>query len=521
MMFRLTFILVILPFLGLTQSRISSAFIDSIVQASMEKFPQAGIGIAVIQDGKVTHSTGYGVISAESGKKTDENTLFAIASNSKAFTATALGMLADQGKLSWTDKVVEHIPEFKMYNPYVTANFTILDLLTHRSGLGLGAGDLMFFPDGADFTVDDVIRSFQYQTPVSDFRTKYDYDNLLYVVAGEVIHRASGKTWDQFVEQEIMAKLGMSTSRGIYQNIDNNTNVAQPHKTENNQIKQISPYTKKDGSLGAAGGIYSNVKELSQWVLMHLNEGRYGNDLKETLISEENHRELWKIHTNLYHNPFGAPIYNTHYKGYGLGFFLEDQNGYSIVSHSGGLPGMLSMVTLIPELKAGIIVLTNTDPGGLSLVTLTNEIKDEIIGAEGLDWLAWAEKRLERRQSEADSVVNAVWAQVESVKNTNMDFDNYAGRYQDDWFGEVVIYEEGDKLWFRSLRSPKLNGQMQYYHANTFAIAWEYQDMNCDAFASFQLDETGKGISISMKGISPDIDFSFDFQDLELRRISD
>jgi CubicO group peptidase (beta-lactamase class C family) len=513
--------LLLIPFASFSQSKVSSEFIDSIVNVSMNKFPQAGVAIGVIQDGKITHLKGYGIASKNSNTSVDENTLFAIASNSKAFTATVLGILVDQGKINWEDKVIDHIPEFRMYDSYVTANFTILDLLTHRSGLGLGAGDLMFFPDGADFTIDDIIASFQHQIPVSDFRTKYDYDNLLYMVAGEVVNRASGKSWDNFVQDEIMAKLGMSKSVGLYQNISNNPNVAFPHKTENNEIIEIGAYSNIDGGFGAAGGIYSNVTDMSKWVQMHLNNGLYGASLNDTLISKSNHKELWKVHTNIKSDPYGWGVYKSHYLGYGLGFLLQDQGGYSVINHSGGLPGMLSMVTMIPELNAGIIVLTNSAPGGLSLVTLTNEIKDEIIGAEEFDWLVWAEERLAHSASEADSVVNAVWEQVEKSKKTKLDFSNYLGRYKDNWFGEVVVYEKDGNLWFKSLRSPKLEGEMKFYKANTFAIAWEYQDMDCDAFISFQLDENGNGTSASMKGISPAIDFSFDFQDLDLIKIID
>lgn len=518
---KLIFLLLLLPAFCFSQGGVSTAFIDSIAAVSLDRFPQAGFAIGVIQDGEVTHLKGYGVASKNTNTPVDENTLFAIASNSKAFTATALGMLADQGKLSWTDKVIDHIPEFRMYDPWVTANFTILDLLTHRSGLGLGAGDLMFFPDGADFTVNDVIASFQYQTPVSDFRTKYDYDNLLFVVAGEVVKRVSGKNWDQFVEEEMMASLGMVNSAGIFQNVSGTKNIAYPHKTENGNVTEFETYTKSDGSLGAAGGIYSSVADMSKWVMMHLNQGVYGEGLQDTLISKNNHRELWKIHTNINYNPFGGGVYNNHYRGYGLGFFLEDQNGYTVVNHSGGLPGMLSMVTMIPELKSGIIVLTNSAPGGLGLVTLTNEIKDELIGTAGIDWMAWAEERLQSTSSEAEAVVNAVWEQVENSKNTPLEHSKFTGTYKDPWFGEVVIFEKEGRLWFRSVRSPKLTGELKYYQGNTFAIAWEYRDMDCDAFATFQLDENGKGTSIAMKGISPAIDFSFDFQDLDLKKVSE
>ena len=192
-----------------------SSQIDSLVQASMGLRPQAGVAIAVVKDGKVVHLKGYGVRSINSGEKVDEHTLFAIASNSKAFTTTALAMLVEEGKITWQDKVVDHIPEFTMYDPYVKENFNIQDLVTHRSGLGLGAGDLMFFPDGSNFSIKDVLKSFQHQMPVSAFRTKYDYDNLLYVVAGELIARVSGMSWAEFVESKIMRPLGMSRSVGV------------------------------------------------------------------------------------------------------------------------------------------------------------------------------------------------------------------------------------------------------------------------------------------------------------------
>ena len=521
-MYKIIFTFLFFPALVFSQAKVSPKFIDSLVNASMKRFPQAGVAIAVIEDGKIAHLKGYGTASINGGDKVDENTLFAIASNSKAFTTTALGILVDQGKLSWNDRVTDHIPEFKMYDPYVTQNFTIVDLLTHRSGLGLGAGDLMFFPDGSNFTIDDVIRSFQFQTPVSDFRTKYDYDNLLYVVAGEVVKRVSGKPWDQFVQDEIMKKLGMQNSKGIYQNITGNTNVASPHSSENNKIEQLEVYTKSDGSLGAAGGIYSSVNDMSKWVIMHLNEGLFGDGMKDTLISPKNHRELWKIHTNIAYNALGSGMYNTHYRGYGLGFNLRDENGFTVVQHSGGLPGMLSMVTMIPELNAGIVVLTNASPGGLSLVTLTNEIKDEILGAAGTDWLEWAESRLNSSSSEADSAVNAVWERVKENKSSTPDPKKFTGTYKDDWFGEVEVVQKDGQLWMQAKKSPKLQGPMYYYEANTFVVAWKFSldsgSDNYDAFAMFQLDETGNAVSIQMKGISPIIDFSYDFQDLNLKR---
>lgn len=249
--------------------------------------PTAGVAVAVIKDNKIIHSKGYGVTSSKTQEKVNENTLFAIASNSKAFTTAALAMLVDEGKLNWLDKVVDYIPEFKMYDSYVTENFNIQDLLTHRSGLGLGAGDLMFFPDGSDFGIKDVLNSFQYQKPTSAFRTKYDYDNLLYVVAGEVVARISGISWAEFVEKNIMKPLGMQRSVGLYQRLKDKSNIAFPHSVENGALKQMGHYLKNDESLGAAGGIYASVNDLSKWMMMHLNNGKYGDDVNKLMISKK------------------------------------------------------------------------------------------------------------------------------------------------------------------------------------------------------------------------------------------
>lgn len=498
---------------------LTSDYIDSLVQHSMELTPHAGMSVAVIQGGEVIHSKGYGIRSVETKEAVNAETLFCIASNSKAFTTTALAMLVDEGKLNWTDKVVDIIPEFKMYDEYVTREFTVVDLLTHRSGLGLGAGDLMFFPDGSDFTIDDVIHSFQYQKPVSSFRTKYDYDNLLYMVAGEVIRRKSGLVWDEFVQERIMKPLGMKHSAGLYPNLKNTDNVAAPHKIEGEELITFDPYVKPGGGFGAAGGIYSSVADLIPWVQMHLNEGVYGDST--VLISHKSHDALWTAQTNMFFDATPEGPYKQHYSSYGLGFQLFDQGGYSIVQHSGGLPGMLSMVTMIPEMDAAIIVLTNCAPGGYSFLSITNEIKDVLIDVDGRDWIEAASNYVSANSFKSNAVVDSVWAQVEANKIYEINYGEYTGTYKDKWFGDVVIEVKDGKLWFTCVRSPKLNGQMQFYEDKTFAIKWEYQDMDCDAFATFSFEDSPVAQGIKMKGISPDIDFSFDFHDLDLRRVQD
>lgn len=497
-------------------AQIASKDIDALVTDALAKFKVAGAAVAVVQDGKVIHQKGYGVIDINTKKPVNEYTNFAIASNSKAFTTMALSILEEEGKLKWTDKVKEHIPEFKMYNDYVTENFNIQDLLTHRSGMGLGVGDLMFFPDGSDFKIKDVLSAFQYFKPVSAFRTKFDYDNLLYLVAGEVIARVSGMSYELFIQKRIITPLQMNHTFAAEDMMKDKSNLAIPHSSESGTIKAIAPFGKQINS--AAGGILSNVADLSKWMMMHLNNGTVGEGVKFNLVSSKNHNEMWTLHTILPTSP--NPRYNSHFNGYGLGWGLSDVKGNLRVTHTGGLPGMLSIVTMYPDLNLGIVVLTNTENGGAGLFSaVSNTIADSYLGLDNFGWTDKFNERMTQERSTGDEVTKKVWEKVESAKNTKVKNADYIGVYEDKWFGKVEVFEKGQQLWFKSYRSPKLNGPMAFYNANSFAIKWEYQDMNCDALAMFALDENGKAQSIKMKGISPNIDFSFDFQDLDLQRV--
>lgn len=497
-------------------AQLTSSKIDSLMQDALKKFKVAGASIAIVKDGKVIHQKGYGVASITTNKPVDEYTNFQIASNSKAFTAAALSILEDEGKLKWTDKVKDYIPEFKMYNDYVTENFNIQDLLTHRSGLGLGVGDLMFFPDGSNFTIKDVVTSFQHFKPVSAFRTKFDYDNLLYLVAGEVIAKLSGMSYEEFIQKRIIEPLQMNNSFAGKSLIKNKNNFAVSHSSESGTIKTIDGFDVQINS--AAGGIFSNVADMSKWMLVSLNKGQYGADLKSTLFSAKNHSEMWRIHTVEEADP--NPRYNSHFSGYGLGWGLEDTKGTLKVSHTGGLPGMLSVVMMYPDLNLGIVILTNTENGGGGLfMAVTNTISDSYLGLDDFGWTDKLIGWMSQGRSADDDVTKKVWEKVKSSKTIKVKNEDFIGVYADKWFGEIEVFEKNKQLWFKSYRSPKLNGPMAFYNANTFAIKWEYQAMNCDAFALFSLDETGKAQSIKMKGISPNIDFSFDFQDLDLKRI--
>lgn len=495
---------------------ITSKQIDSLTELALTTFDVPGIAVAVIKDGKVIHAKGYGVRSLRTMEKVDENTLFGIASNSKAFTAAALGMLIDEGKLKWDDKVIDYIPEFRLYSPYVTEEFTIRDLLTHRSGLGLGAGDLMMFPDGSDFTKADIIHNLRYLKQVSSFRTKFDYDNNLYIVAGEVVARVSGMSWEDFIERRIMQPLKMTSSAASLKRLKDRTNSINPHAPVNGKVQAIDMDWSETAN--AAGGIWSSVTDMSKWLITQMENGKYGDSLSKKLFSEAVHEDMWAPQTII---PARAtPPYNTHFAAYGLGFFLSDVKGYKQVTHTGGLAGIVTQETMIPELKLGIIVFTNQQVGA-AFTAITNTIKDSYLGIKGMDWVKLMHARVVVGEANAKKITDEIWKDIEAQQKSSsgkITIDPFIGVYTDQWFGDVVISVKNGKPWFDSKRSPKLTGELLAYKGNTFIVKWNDRSMDADAFVMFSLDKDGKPSGMKMNAISPLTDFSYDFQDLDFKR---
>ncbi|GAA4792062.1 serine hydrolase [Olivibacter ginsenosidimutans] len=488
---------------------------DSLVNKTLKTFHVPGIALAIIKDNHIIHAKGYGVRSIRTGEPVNEHTAFAIASNSKAFTAVALGLLVDEKKLRWDTKVTDVLPEFKMYDPYVTAEFTIRDLLTHRSGLGLGAGDLMVWPDSADFTKSEIIHNLRYLKPVSSFRTKFDYDNLLYIVAGEVIARLSGMSWEEFIERRILKPLNMTHSAASLSRMADQSNVIDAHALVDGHL-QVIPRQLSEAT-NAAGGINSSVSDMSRWLMMLLNNGKYGQHLEKQLISEHTLREIWSPQT-IYHDD--SP-YHTHFSSYGLGFFLRDECGYFVVEHTGGLAGMVTQVTLIPELKLGIIVFTNQQSGA-AFTAISNQLKDGYYGIIGKDRI---QENFDQEQAwfaKGKSATDSLWKVIEHQReNTTIDLASYVGTYRDDWFGKVDITRHSQHLFFTAQRSPKLKGTLTHYKGNTFIVRWNDRSLDADAYLIFSLNKDGFASSIKMQAISPLTDFSFDFQDLNLKRINE
>ena len=510
------FIILFLGFVSVDAQVITSREIDSLVGITMKTFDVPGIAVAIVKDNKIIHSKGYGVRSLRTKQKVDSNTLFGIASNSKAFTAAALGILVDEKKLKWDDRVIDYIPEFRLYDPYVTYEFTITDLLTHRSGMGLGAGDLMIWPGENNFILSDIIHNLRYLKPVSGFRTKYDYDNLLYIVAGEVVARVSGMSWEDFIEKRIMQPLNMTGSFASYSRIKDKANVIDPHAPVNGVVQVIGRDI--NDISGAAGGIYSNLTDMCKWIIMHMNKGRYGDRLEKQLFSREVHRAMWSSQTII---PVSdSSEYNTHFAAYGLGWRLSDTRGYKQVGHTGGLAGIVTQVTLIPEMKLGIIIFTNQQSGA-AFHSITNSVLDRYFGIEGADRIKQYHEATLRNLANAEKITDEIWKDIDAQQKNIFAkpvYSNYTGTYTDDWFGEITISEKNGKLWFDSIRSPGLTGELLTYKGNTFIVKWNDRSLDADAYVMFYLDNTGKASEIKMKAISPLTDFSYDFHDLNFKR---
>ena len=510
--FKITLALLVLFNVSLQAQVLSSKQIDSLVEKTLTTFNVPGIAVSVIKDGKIVHLKGYGVRSIKTNQKVDENTLFGVASNTKAFTAAALGMLVDEKKITWDTKVTDVIPEFKMYDAYVTSEFTIRDLLTHRSGLGLGAGDLMIWPDSSTVDKKQLIHNLRYLKPVSSYRTKFDYDNLMYIVAGEVVARVSGITYENFIETRIIKPLGMAKTAASWYRLKDKSNVIDGHAPYEGKLL---PVGLSFGEIAnAAGGIYSSVTDMSKWVEGMINSGKYGEKLDQKLFSEAVARELWTPQTIIAGGNQGS------FNSYGLGWFLSNVNGKFQATHTGGLSGIVTQVTILPELKLGIIVLTNQQSGA-AFNAITNSIKDGYLGIKGRDRIKSSNDGRLADEKEAKEIVTKVWADIaaqQKAASAKPDVKNYYGTYHDAWFGDVTISDVNGKMHFQAKNAPKLRGDMTYYKGNTFIVKWYDRSLDADAFVNFGLDNHAAPNGFKIEAISPLTDFSFDFQDLEFKK---
>ena len=484
--------------------------VEQAVNDAMSQFNIPGIAIAVVENDKVVLAKGFGVRHLESKAPVNANTLFGIASNSKAFTAAALAMLVDEGKITWDDKVIKHIPEFKLHDSYATREMTIRDLLSHRSGLGLGAGDLMIWPD-TNKSVSELIEGISHLKPVSSFRSQYAYNNLMFVMAGEVVARVSGLSWQEFVEQRMMKPLEMTTSRAGFSRIaKGNQNWATGHIPMEGKLTPFFVNYLED--FRGAGAIASNVNEMSQWLLTQLDGGKMPNG--KQLFSTEQQVQMWHPHIMRVASKNAFEAYRQQFRGYGLGWSIEDYNGFKKVGHGGGILGMVSQVAMIPEKKLGVVVLSNQQAYP-ALTAIINEVFEDALGLEEQDYVTKAAERFHKGKKEAYAKAGAV--KLEQVQPT-LPVQNYTGTLTSDWYGDVIVEYVADELRIEFTHTKMLKGKLEHHTGNTFIVRWDDALLEADAYIHFEMDKAQQVMSASMEYVNPHItDFSFDFHNLNLK----
>ena len=494
------------------------AYVDS----ARKTFEVPGIAVAIVKDGKVVMEQGFGVREVGKPEQVDAHTLFAIASNTKAFTAASLQMLAEQGKLKMDDRVTDHLPWFQMSDPYVTHEMRIRDLLAHRSGLGLGAGDLLYWPP-TSYTTKEVVERLRNVPLATSFRSAYAYDNILFAVATLVIENVSGQSYADFLRNNIFKPVGMDETLVDMTYLKPGMDVAMGHaKFDFKDLKPVPPMAWLNNP--GAGGIYSSVHDLAKWMNVQLAGGVLpSSDGKEQrLFKQDSQDQMWSMLTPMKVSKPSMPELESlkpNFAGYGEGWFLSDYRGQRLVWHTGGWPGMVSRVTLVPELHLGVVVLTNQESGA-AFNAVTYRVLDAYMGHGKTDWVAVYDKAVKKAEGNADESWKKHEKERDKSGKPSLALARYAGTFHDRWYGDVIVSNEGGKLRMRFSKTAQLVGSMTPWQHDSFIVHWDDRGLNADAFVTYSLDADGAIREVHMEPISPLTDFSFDFQDLILKPVA-
>ncbi len=486
--------------IGKTQT-INKDSLDIFTKKLMLDFDIPGLAIGIVKSDTVYYANAYGIIDSNNQKEIDINTNFGIGSITKSFTALSLAILVNKEKISWDDKVIEYLPDFKLYNENVTRNFTIKDLLTHRSGLGSVSGGILWYH--SDYTREEIIEKVAYLKPISDFRYNPAYQNIMYMIAGEIVAKVSGTSWDNFIQKEILEKLNMNRTTSLSKIRDSLPNTALPY-IYNRDFQKIPITQEKGDNIAPAGFIYSNVSDMMNYMQFLLNEGVYNSN---TIIKQEVLKELFTPQIIF-------PTLPTHNKftSYGLGWWLTPERNYTIIEHSGGIDGMTSNLIMIPELDFGVIVLTNTDE--MAAIVLTDYVVSKFINNKNYDIydkaLRYRDYLLNNKKINNDTIQNNYKKAIPSF-----DLEKYTGSYYDPAYGNIYVSLEADKqLKINFSHSNIFTANLYCWENNKFLIKWD--DIRIPyGFAIFTTDINNKIIGIDLQ--QPNL-LDVNFGELEIIR---
>jgi len=483
---------------------------DPLIDAVVARYHLPGIAVGVIDHGKVVYTRTVGELAIGSGKPIDADALFKIASNSKAMTATVLARLVQQGKMHWDDPVIKYLPDFAMYDPWVTQHMQVGDLLTHHSGLPEGGGDLMLWPEPNDFTRADIIHGLRYIKPAYDFRAGYAYDNLLYVVAGEVAAKAGGVPYEQLVRQEIFRPLHMTRCQVGEWNRDQIGNVAQPHAREDDRyvVTDADGAVIHPSTMEAAGGIRCSLHDMLTWAMNWLAP----KPAQLQWLTPAQRQAEWTPYTPMPISKQRREWDGTRFFAYGYGWRIADVDGELTVSHTGTLEGMYSALTMLPDRQSGFVILINAEADDAR--TVLNEVLLKTFTApQRARTVASYADELQRDENQRHA--SRVPDTSSRKPATPKELSPQLGVWRDPWFGEISICAQGDGVHFASLKSPTLEGPVMRV-GNRYLVQWEHGD--AEAWLLFP-DKPGG--TLRMAKVDPDADFSYDYEDLVFTRIGD
>nr|WP_277602433.1 serine hydrolase [Parahaliea mediterranea] len=484
------------------------AQVDLIAEQALEDFGVPGMAVAVIQPSQPAMTRGYGRRVYDQAGEVGAQTLFGIGSISKAFTTAALAQLVEQGKLSWDDRVVDHLPEFRMNDPWVTRQFQVRDLVTHRSGLPPYAGDLVILSE-EKANREAIYRALANFPAASSFRTEFAYDNLLYVVAGDLLERLSGLSWGDYVARHLLEPLGMSDCEPSVERVPDGAERAAAHDLADGKLSVVDfplpPVTE------AAGGIFCNASGMARWVRFNL--GVSGADAADVL-SRDSVEELWRPVTPIPVAPHLRTYGGSSFSAYGLGWFVSDSYGTLNAQHGGGLPGMVSYLSLYPEAGLGVMVMTNRSSGAARAVAM--QIAEQAFTEQPRDIIA----ALAQGPAGAGEAVVGEDAGVESAAAPRpaLPLARYAGRYTDAWFGDVDV-RVVDGALHMDLGSADLTGVLEPVDGDRFIARWANRGLRADAYVMFRVNGAGDVVGAAMEAESSHTDPSFDFHDLDLEKV--
>lgn len=470
------------------------AGLDAYVHGAMVQWKVPGLAVAVVKDGRVVFARGYGV--RELGKRgaVDADTLFDIGSNTKAFTAAALGTLIAAGKLKWDDRVVDHVPGFRLQSPYVTQEITLRDLLSHRSGY-CDPFAMWYFSDD---TTANVIERLRYQQPSYGFRAHFCYDNAMYLVASTFVPAVTGTSWNSYVATHLFAPLGMTRTVSTAAAVAAAADVASPHGEVDGKVEVIEPYWPNNMDVFAAvGGINSSVNDMSHWLIMLLANGRYQGstvldpsvieamETPQMLIAKDSDLAGW----------LRAQTPDTRLYTYGLGFFLQDYDGHPLVWHAGDIDGMASALALVPDEHLGVVVLSNMNqnraPEGVVF-----EVLQDYLGLTHRDVSRALYALLMKEKAQSEATSRKLAAARRPGTPPPLPLADYAGSYSDPYYGSAAVSDESGHLVLR-LGNPMFVGDLEHWNGDTFHVRWRYRFYD-DAYVTFDVDALGEPTRLSL-----------------------